>query len=592
MKRIIILSFICISCISLLITISGCGGGSGTTTVPVQVVATNTPVNEPTTPSIKYGNISGQILNNTGAGYANAFVIFQSLVVSEKMESSGLYTRSTIADVNGYYSFNNVPQGACGVYFWASQSDYQTNQNTPLGSVITAVSDNTNGVILQQGQVAPTPTPTTATQPGTTPTATKTPLPGSTSTPTPIPGNFTVKSSTTSGHTHNITVLSSDLINPPSSGKTYTSTTADGHTHNIFLSQAQFIDVNNGNTVTVTSSSANGHTHTWTIMKSFTVTSSVTDSHTHNLVVNMADLSNPPVSGVTYTSSTTNGHNHNIFLTQSQLININNGNTVNVTSSSNNGHTHSWTIVNTNPSPTPTNTPVTGTLPAPMWSGTGVVPGVYSNGNVKIILNWVTIMSAECTGYVIQRARTGIDVTQTPTTFDNIVTLSGKDIASYNDSNGLNTGYKYWYRIAGKNSKGEIGLWSSVRSTTVLSSNVITNPNAATELSVYLDTSGNIIGTWKYVSPNLGSNWYSGANVVINTSSNPAGGTVRNEGFISYPTNSCNLTALWPSSMGNIPLTTTLYFHVKTVNLWGLESTYVTYGPFSINSLLNGYILK
>ncbi len=52
----------------------------------------------------------------------------------------------------------------------------------------------------------------------------------------------------------------------------------------------------------------------------------------------------------------------------------------------------------------------------------------------------------------------------------------------------------------------------------------------------------------------------------------------------------CNLTALWPKDMGAITSTTKLYFHVKTMSVWGLESAYVTYGPFSVGSLLDNYV--
>jgi len=85
-------------------------------------------------------------------------------------------------------------------------------------------------------------------------------------TPTPTPGSFNITSSTTSGHTHNITINLSDLNGPPSSGKTYTSSTTDGHSHALTLTQAQLIDINNRNTVTVVSSNNNGHTHSFSIV--------------------------------------------------------------------------------------------------------------------------------------------------------------------------------------------------------------------------------------------------------------------------------------------------------------------------------------
>jgi hypothetical protein len=77
---------------------------------------------------------------------------------------------------------------------------------------------------------------------------------------------FTVTSSETSGHTHNVTVLNADLANPPVE-VTYTSTSSGGHTHAITLSQAQLTEINGGGTVTVTSTENSGHTHSWTIRR-------------------------------------------------------------------------------------------------------------------------------------------------------------------------------------------------------------------------------------------------------------------------------------------------------------------------------------
>lgn len=76
----------------------------------------------------------------------------------------------------------------------------------------------------------------------------------------------------------------------------------------------------------------------------FTVTSAPSSGHTHDVTVFYADLTGPPANGVTYTSTTSAGHSHNITLSQTQLTQINNGETVTVTSTSNSGHTHTWTI--------------------------------------------------------------------------------------------------------------------------------------------------------------------------------------------------------------------------------------------------------
>jgi hypothetical protein len=203
MKKHILLSFTLLTLLFLALLI-GCGGGGSSTVVPVQPTATNTPVITPTptvpsstaTPKptatsipITYGNISGQVLNSSGTpGFANAFVVFQSFTSSQKsisLVSSGIYTQTTTANSSGYYSFANVPQGACNIAFWASQSTYQAGPYNPLGSVNTTVTTNTVGVVIYQGQVAPTPT----NSPVLTPT--NTPLPVSTPTLTPTPNGNT-----------------------------------------------------------------------------------------------------------------------------------------------------------------------------------------------------------------------------------------------------------------------------------------------------------------------------------------------------------------------------------------------------------------
>ena len=166
MKRQIIIGIAGLILISLFIAISGCGGGGGSSVIPnSQPVATNTSastINPTATPTpIKYGNISGKVLTNTGTGYANAFVEFQSLVGNQKanlFENSASYTQTTTSLTDGSYSFNNVPQGDCRVSFWANQSDYQLNPNNPIGATNNIITDDISSVNLVQGQIAPTPT--------------------------------------------------------------------------------------------------------------------------------------------------------------------------------------------------------------------------------------------------------------------------------------------------------------------------------------------------------------------------------------------------------------------------------------------------
>ncbi|MGE5809441.1 MAG: hypothetical protein ACM32I_09970 [Nitrospirota bacterium] len=84
--------------------------------------------------------------------------------------------------------------------------------------------------------------------------------------PTPANG-FSVQSSVTNNHTHNVTILFADLQAQPTGGVTYTSDGAT-HFHKIQLTQQQLADINNGGTDSVTSIPDNtGHSHEWTIKK-------------------------------------------------------------------------------------------------------------------------------------------------------------------------------------------------------------------------------------------------------------------------------------------------------------------------------------
>lgn len=231
--------------------------------------------------------------------------------------------------------------------------------------------------------------------------------------------------------------------------------------------------------------------------------------------------------------------------------------------------------------------PVGGSLPPPLWDRLTI--GVFANGTVNALLTWYSISSSECVGYIIQRAITEPSVTVQPTTFTTISTVSGKDNAHYTDSAGLVPGYKYWYRIAGQNVKGDNGYWSSVRSAIADQHSVIDDPAEPINLYVYMDNNTNLIGGFQYVDFNLNSNYYTGASVVINGDPNPSNGPLRFESPLSYPDNQKNLTQMFTANQALVTSTTHLYFHVKTLNIWGLESEYVTYGPFTIKQKLSGF---
>lgn len=79
--------------------------------------------------------------------------------------------------------------------------------------------------------------------------------------------NGTLSTSTvTSMHTHTLCVLATDLSAPPPS-VTYTSSTTSGHSHDVTLSMQQLQMIQNGQSVTVTSAVTESHTHDFMIMK-------------------------------------------------------------------------------------------------------------------------------------------------------------------------------------------------------------------------------------------------------------------------------------------------------------------------------------
>ncbi|MFQ6678415.1 MAG: hypothetical protein ACE5D0_08845 [Fidelibacterota bacterium] len=77
--------------------------------------------------------------------------------------------------------------------------------------------------------------------------------------------SFVVTSSYDGGHSHSITIQTSDIENPPQSSKTLTSTSNGGHSHSIVLTTSDFQSLEMGETIVKTSSLNGGHTHSFTI---------------------------------------------------------------------------------------------------------------------------------------------------------------------------------------------------------------------------------------------------------------------------------------------------------------------------------------
>lgn len=76
----------------------------------------------------------------------------------------------------------------------------------------------------------------------------------------------------------------------------------------------------------------------------FNAASSVDFQHSHTITIPFTDLTSPPSGGAQYTSDGAT-HVHTVTLTQQQLTDINNSQTVAVVSNADaSGHTHTWTI--------------------------------------------------------------------------------------------------------------------------------------------------------------------------------------------------------------------------------------------------------
>jgi hypothetical protein len=70
--------------------------------------------------------------------------------------------------------------------------------------------------------------------------------------------------------------------------------------------------------------------------------------HTHTVVINKADIDNPPTAGITLTTSSVSYHSHSFVMTRDQLLAVGSGTTVTVDSGSADGgagaHMHSFGI--------------------------------------------------------------------------------------------------------------------------------------------------------------------------------------------------------------------------------------------------------
>jgi hypothetical protein len=72
------------------------------------------------------------------------------------------------------------------------------------------------------------------------------------------------RTSTDSGHFHDLCIPAADLNDPPA-GATYQSTVVSGHTHSVELDESELASLAAGGSVSVTTSVDDGHVHTVTL---------------------------------------------------------------------------------------------------------------------------------------------------------------------------------------------------------------------------------------------------------------------------------------------------------------------------------------
>ena len=78
--------------------------------------------------------------------------------------------------------------------------------------------------------------------------------------------NFTVASSVdNSGHSHTVKISFSDVDSPPSNDQPLQTSSIGGHTHSITLTSSDYQQLQAGQKITKTSTSVNTHTHTFLI---------------------------------------------------------------------------------------------------------------------------------------------------------------------------------------------------------------------------------------------------------------------------------------------------------------------------------------
>ncbi len=146
----------------LFLYITGCGDDS-----KVIVTVTSTPV-------LNNVTITGFVMNN-GIAVPSAYVRFYR---------DSVYISDQITDLDGKYTFSSLSAGNYRVEAWLSKTLYSNGQSATGATNITLTSPGTVTVNIINGQVAPTPVPTST--PVSTVTVTATVTATQTITATPV----------------------------------------------------------------------------------------------------------------------------------------------------------------------------------------------------------------------------------------------------------------------------------------------------------------------------------------------------------------------------------------------------------------------
>ena len=75
-----------------------------------------------------------------------------------------------------------------------------------------------------------------------------------------------------------------------------------------------------------------------------TFVSSVEEGHTHTVTIQKSEVENPPGGGINRSTTSGGGHTHSFSMTQQQLQDVKDGQTVTVTDSVSSGHSHQYQI--------------------------------------------------------------------------------------------------------------------------------------------------------------------------------------------------------------------------------------------------------